>query len=327
MTATTHGTPRRTPRGAVAPVPVPAAGARPPRASRHARTRRRRRRAVALLYVLPALLPYTLFAVAPALHTAYLSLYDWDGVTLPSFVGVANYRRVLTDPQLRAAAWHAGALIVFFSVLPICLGLVAAAIVARRPGRRGTAAVRTLLFLPQVVPLVAVAVIWRWVYADDGTLNQALRAVGLGSLTDSWLGSFTWALPAVGLIGTWVVSGLCMVLFLSGTQRIDREIHEAARMDGAGPVREFWSVTVPLLRPEIAVALSITVIAALSSFDLVYITTGGGPGNSTVVPGVLIYRLAFGGGQVGLASALAVVLTLVISAAVLVVNRLAREAP
>ncbi|GAA2415241.1 sugar ABC transporter permease [Streptomyces coeruleofuscus] len=280
---------------------------------------------MALGYVLPALLPYTLFAVLPALHTAYLSLFDWDGVTLPSFTGLDNYRRVATDPQLRAAAWHAGALIVFFSVLPITLGLVSAALVARRPDRRGTFVIRTLLFLPQVVPLVAVAVIWRWVYAENGTLNQALRAVGLGRLTDSWLGSFTWALPAVGLVGTWVVAGLCMVLFLSGTQRIDQEIYEAARMDGAGPVREFWSITVPLLRPEMAVALSITVIAALSSFDLIYITTGGGPGNSTVVPGILIYRLAFGGGAVGLASALAVVLTLVISVAVVVINRLARE--
>ncbi|MFI0821108.1 carbohydrate ABC transporter permease [Streptomyces sp. NPDC021098] len=288
--------------------------------------RRRRRRAVALLYVLPALLPYTLFAVLPALHTAYLSLFDWDGVTLPSFVGLDNYRRVFADPQLRAASWHAGALIVFFSVLPICLGLVSAAIVSRRTGR-GTALIRALLFLPQVIPLVAVAIIWRWVYADDGTLNQALRALGLERLADSWLGSFTWALPAVGLIGTWVVSGLCMVLFLSGTQRIDQEIYEAARMDGAGPIREFRSITVPLLRPEIAVALSITVIAALSSFDLIYITTGGGPGNTTVVPGILIYRLAFGGGAVGLASALAVVLTAVISVAVLVINRLAREAP
>lgn len=303
--------------------PAPAPGAQSPaerasgstvrRRPRPARSGRRRRRAVALLYLLPALLPYTLFAVLPLLHTAYLSLFDWDGVTLPSFVGLDNYGRIATDPQLRAAAWHAGALILFFSVLPICLGLVSAAIVSRRAGRRGTTLVRTVLFLPQVIPLVAVGILWRWVYAEDGTLNQALRAIGLGGLTDAWLGSFTWALPAVGLIGSWVVSGLCMVLFLSGTQRIDPEIYEAARMDGAGPVREFMAITVPLLRPEFAVALSITVIAALSSFDLIYITTGGGPGNSTVVPGILIYRLAFGGGAVGVASALAIVLTVVIS--------------
>ncbi|MER5227178.1 carbohydrate ABC transporter permease [Streptomyces flaveus] len=317
------------------PAPAPGAQSRVERAAggtvrrhpRPARSGRRRRRAVALLYLLPALLPYTLFAVLPLLHTAYLSLFDWDGVTLPSFVGLDNYGRIATDPQLRAAAWHAGALILFFSVLPICLGLVSAAIVSRRAGRRGTTLVRTVLFLPQVIPLVAVGILWRWVYAEDGTLNQALRAIGLGGLTDAWLGSFTWALPAVGLIGSWVVSGLCMVLFLSGTQRIDPEIYEAARMDGAGPVREFTAITVPLLRPEFAVALSITVIAALSSFDLIYITTGGGPGNSTVVPGILIYRLAFGGGAVGVASALAIVLTVVISLAVLVINRLSREAP
>jgi raffinose/stachyose/melibiose transport system permease protein len=183
------------------------------------------------------------------------------------------------------------------------------------------------VFLPQVLPLVAVGIIWRWVYAEQGTVNQVLHAIGLGRWAQAWLGSFDWALLAVGLVGTWVVSGLCMVLFLSGTQRIDREVYEACRVDGAGPIREFRSITVPLLRPEIAVALSITVIAALSSFDLVYITTGGGPGTTTIVPGILIYRLAFGGGAVGLASALAVVLTLVIFAVVLVITRLSRERP
>jgi raffinose/stachyose/melibiose transport system permease protein len=255
-----------------------------------------------------------------------LSLFNWDGVTLPSFAGLDNYLLVFKDPQLRAAAEHAGTLIAFFSVLPIAMGLVSAAIVARRR-RRGMAIVRTMLFLPQVVPLVAVGIIWRWVYAEDGIVNQALRWIGLGDWAMAWLGSFDWALLAVGLIGTWVVSGLCMVMFLSGLQRIDRDIYEACRIDGAGPVREFVSITVPLLRPELAVALSITVIAALSSFDIVYVTTGGGPGNSTVVPGILIYRLAFGGGAVGLASALAVVLTLAIFAVVLVINRLSKETP
>ncbi|WP_188197171.1 carbohydrate ABC transporter permease [Nonomuraea sp. SYSU D8015] len=292
-----------------------------------ARRRPRRRPAsAALLYLAPAVLLYTLFTVLPALHTGYLSLFDWDGVTLPSFAGLGNYRLVFADPQLRAAAVHAGTLIIFFSALPILFGLVGAALVARHR-RRGMGFVRTVLFLPQVVPLVAVGIMWRWVYAEDGVVNQVLRQAGLGEAAQAWLGSFDWALLAVGLIGTWVVSGLCLVLFLSGTQRIDREIYEASRMDGAGPVREFVSITVPLLRPEIAVALSITVIAALASFDLIYTTTGGGPGNSTVVPGILIYRLAFGGGAVGLASALAVVLTAVIFAIVLTLNRLIREVP
>jgi raffinose/stachyose/melibiose transport system permease protein len=285
----------------------------------------RRRRPVGLLYLLPAMALYTLFTVLPAVHTAYLSFFSWDGVTLPGFAGLGNYRQVAADPQLRSAAVHAGELIVFFSLLPIAIGMVAAAMVTRYQRRRGMGVVQAVLFLPQVVPLVAVGIIWRWVYAENGTVNQLLRAVGLGSHQEAWLGSFTWALPAVGLIGTWVVSGLCLVLFLSGIRRIEAEIYEAARLDGAGPVREFLSITVPLLRPELAVALSITVIAALSSFDLIYVTTAGGPGNSTVVPGILIYRLAFGGGAVGVASALAVVLTLVIFLVVLLINRLARE--
>lgn len=298
---------------------------RRPAGSRERRIKRRRKsNAVAVLYLLPAVLLYTLFTILPALHTAYLSFFNWDGVNLPTVAGFDNYRQIITDPQLRAAAVHAGTLIIFFSGLPILLGLVSAAMVARHQ-RRGMSIVRMILFLPQVVPLVAVGIMWRWVYAERGTVNQVLGWVGLGSHAQAWLGSFNWALLAVGLIGTWVVSGLCMVLFLTGTQRIDREIYEASRMDGAGPVREFFAITVPLLRSEIAVALSITVIAALSSFDLIYITTGGGPGNSTVVPGILIYRLAFGGGAVGVASALAVVLTLVIFAVVLVINRLSRE--
>jgi ABC-type sugar transport system permease subunit len=296
------------------------------RAAAGGRSRARaRRRTAGLLYLAPALTLYTLFTVLPALHTTYLSFFTWDGVTLPSFAGFGNYRRIADDPQLRAAAVHGGVLIVFFSALPIAVGLVAAAVV-NRYRRRGMGAVRALLFLPQVVPLVAVGIIWRWMYAENGVVNQILRGLGLGRYSQAWLGSFTWALPAVGLVGTWVVSGLCMVLFLSGIRRIDGEIYEAARLDGAGPVREFTAITVPLLRPEIAVALSITVIAALSSFDLVYVTTGGGPGNSTVVPGILIYRLAFGGGAVGVASALAVVLTAVIFAVVLLINRLVREA-
>jgi raffinose/stachyose/melibiose transport system permease protein len=302
------------------------ARARPAAAARRRPGRGRpRRRAAGLLYLAPALTLYTLFTVLPALHTTYLSFFTWDGVTLPSFAGLGNYRRIATDPQLRAAAVHGGELIVFFSALPIAVGLVAAAVVDRYR-RRGMGVVRALLFLPQVVPLVAVGIVWRWMYAENGVVNQLLRGLGLGRYAQAWLGSFTWALPAVGLVGTWVVSGLCMVLFLSGIRRIDREVYEAARLDGAGPVREFRAITVPLLRPEIAVALSITVIAALSSFDLVYVTTGGGPGNSTVVPGILVYRLAFGGGAVGVASALAVVLTVVIFAVVLLINRLVREA-
>jgi raffinose/stachyose/melibiose transport system permease protein len=193
---------------------------------------------------------------------------------------------------------------------------------------RGLALFRTVLFLPQVIALVVVAVMWRMIYAPDGGLiNESLRAVGLGGLAQNWLGSFSLALPSVGLIGTWVMYGLAMVLFTAGVQKIPQSLYDAARMDGAGPVREFFAVTLPGLRNEIAVALTLTTIQALRSFDLVYITTGGGPGDSTSVPAFEVYNRAFRGGDVGSASAIGVCIAALIFVLTLAVNRIAeREA-
>ncbi|MEV6593009.1 carbohydrate ABC transporter permease [Streptomyces acidicola] len=276
------------------------------------------------VYVLPAFAVYLTFAVLPALHTAYLSLFDWDGITLGDWVGLGNYQEILQDSVLRRSVFNALVLVVFFSFVPIVLGLAMTGLLGRyrRPGM-GT--YRFLFMLPQVVPLVAVGVTWRWLYGDDGLVNQAFRVVGLDGVTRAWLGDFGAALIAVGLVGTWVLSGLCMMLFLSGVQKVDPSLYEAARIDGAGPVREFVSVTLPHLRGEVAVALTVTTVAALASFDIVYVTTNGGPGEQTTVPGLLVYRLAFSEGEVGLAAALAVVLGCVILAIVYLVNRLSRS--
>jgi raffinose/stachyose/melibiose transport system permease protein len=139
------------------------------------------------------------------------------------------------------------------------------------------------------------------------------------------LGDFDTALPAVGVIGAWVLIGLCTVLLLTGMSKIDPALFESARIDGAGAIQEFRSITVPSLRQEIGVCLTVTVIAALAAFDIVYIATGGGPGLATTVPGLQIYQLAFAGRQVGLASALAVVLFVLVLACVLPIQRLTRE--
>ncbi|HEX3003092.1 MAG TPA: sugar ABC transporter permease [Angustibacter sp.] len=279
---------------------------------------------IGLAYLAPAALLYLLFVIAPGLHTVWLSMFDWDGVTVGTWTGLDNYAAVLHNPLLRGAVVHAFVLVVFFSFVPIAVGLLMAALLGRAR-RRGMTPFRVLFFLPQVVPMVAVGITWRWMYTDDGAVNQILRAVGLGGITQAWLGSFRLALPAVGIVGTWALSGLCLVLFLSGMQKVDVSLYEAARLDGAGAVREFFTVTLPALRGEVAVALTITVVAALASFDLVFVTTNGSPGNATTVPGLLVYRLAFTNGQVGLASALAVTLTVLIVAVVGLISRLTRE--
>jgi raffinose/stachyose/melibiose transport system permease protein len=239
-------------------------------------------------------------------------------------VGLENYREVLTSPALRAAFGHVAQLLVFYALLPILLGLLIAALLSRKP-IRGLTAYRTVLFLPQVVATVSAAVAWIWIYAYRGPLNTGLDAVGLGALRETWLGSSTFALPAVGLIGTWMTTGLCMVLFLAGMQRIPPELYDAAKVDGCGPVREFFAVTLPGLRSEMSVVLPLTIIAGLRTFDVVFVATAGGPGDATTTPSLVIFLNAFRYGQVGLASAIAVVLTIVIVLVTVALRRLSPE--
>jgi raffinose/stachyose/melibiose transport system permease protein len=160
---------------------------------------------------------------------------------------------------------------------------------------------------------------------NDGPINETLRAVGLGGLAKSWLGDFDLALPAVGLVGTWVMYGLAMVLLTAGVQKIPKSLYDAARVDGAGPVREFFAVTLPALRGEIAVALTLSTIAALRNFDLVYITTKGGPGDATSVPAYQVYERAFLTGKVGSASAIGLTLALVIFLLSAAINKFAER--
>ncbi|MET7864626.1 carbohydrate ABC transporter permease [Micromonospora taraxaci] len=276
------------------------------------------------LYVLPALVMYAVFVLRPLVLTFQYSLYDWNGIGVARWAGLDNYVTVFTDSDLLKIIGNAVVLIVFFSFIPVALGLLVASMVRRiTTGAFGTV-VRTILFLPQVIPLVAAGIAWSWLLSSNGLVNQALRAVGLGGVARAWLGDFDTALPAVGVIGAWVLLGLCTILLVTGMSKIDPALYEAARLDGAGPVREFLAVTLPSLRQEIGVCLTVTIIAALASFDIVYISTSGGPGLQTTVPGLEIYRLAFSQRQVGLASALAVVLMLLVLVCVLPIQRLTR---
>lgn len=287
-------------------------------------TRPSRRGWSALLYLLPALVFYGTFTIAPWVQSIWLSFWEWDGIGAATWAGIDNYVKVATDERLLVALRNGLGFIVFYTVFPVILGLIIAAVIAARP-RRGSGFVRTVLFLPQILPLVAVGVVWRYLYAADGPINQMLTAVGLGDLGRAWLGDFTWAYPAVGVIGTWVTTGLCMMLLLSGIQKIDPSLYEAARLDRCGPIRQFWHVTVPGVRAEVVVAATVTLIAALASFDIVYVTTGGGPGYQTIVPGVLIYKLVFTSNEVGLACALATVLSAIILVFVAVIGRIGRR--
>ena len=289
------------------------------------RTRRPRSSWLGWLFALPAITVYLVFVIRPLLLTVQYSFYDWNGIGAATWIGLDNYVRLFTDSELFGTIVHAFELILFFSFVPVLLGLAVAATIRRIAQSRLAVVARTVLFLPQVIPLVAAGIMWTWLLSTTGLINQLLSAIGLESVTRAWLGDFSTALPAVGVIGAWVQIGLCTLLLLAGMSKIDESLYEAARLDGAGPLREFRSITLPSLRQEIGVCLTVTVISALASFDIIYVSTQGGPGNATMVPGLEIYYLAFAEREVGMASALAVALTVLVLLCVLPLQRLTRD--
>ena len=276
------------------------------------------------LYLLPAFLVYSGFMLFPLFRAAQFSLFDWPGFGPATFVGLGNYADLLTDDRFKASILYALILIFFYSILPLIIGLILAAVL-RRGSVKGLGFFRVAIFLPQVIALVVVAVAWHQIYAPNGSLNDLLGLVGLGELARGWLGDPNLALPAVGVIGFWLETGLVMLLLLAGMGRISNQLYEAARLDGAGPVREFFAITLPSVKAEITTALVLTIIAALKTFDLVYLTTSGGPGTVTTVPSYEVYNRAFNLKEVGSASAVAIVLTIMVFAINVVISRIGEE--
>ena len=263
------------------------------------------------LYITPAFVFYILLVLFPLGDTLYTSFTEWNGISEKKWVGLQQYIDNLNNKKITSSIVHSFILIIFYSFLPIVIGLIIAGIMIRVK-IYGLTFYRAILFLPQILSMIVVGVSWRWIYAPKGPLNVGLDYFGLENVSRAWLGSFDYALPAVGFIGTWVMFGFAMILFIAGVQKIPTELYDAAKVDGAGAISEFFNVTLPNLRGEIIVALIFTVTLALRNFDLIWITTGGGPGTSTMIPSMFIYKKAFQQGQVGSASSLGIILTLLI---------------
>ena len=272
------------------------------------------------LLILPGLVFYSLFVIIPIIGTFSLSFLRWDGLSAPAWVALDNFAEVLGDPNTQAAFRVSLVFVLFNCLLPVAVGLLLVAAMTRARVR-GLSFFRLVFFLPYTLALAVVAIAWRWLYAVDGSVNEAIRlTIGPGGVRP-FLGDFTWALPALGIVGVWASFGFVLVLLLSGAQHIPKDLYDQARVDGAGPVGEFFAVTLPGLRYELAVSLTMTLIFSLRMFDLPLMTTQGGPGYATTTPSLMMYRDVFSDGQVGIGSAIAVLLTIVIFAGVGIVNR------
>ncbi|MBZ6394640.1 MULTISPECIES: carbohydrate ABC transporter permease [Pantoea] len=265
------------------------------------------------LYVLPAVLVYAVFLLLPLLASLGISFTEWDGTSLPVFSGVSNYLRMFSDPVFWIALGNNAILMLFYTLLPISIGLLLCSFLYDTRNNSERSVLRILFFLPYIMPMAVLGVVWRWLYNPAfGPIDQLLRAIGLPQLAMSWLGDFTWALPAVGLVATWYFFGFCLVLFMAGLQRMDPSLLEAADLDGSSRRQKFMRITLPALRPEVRIALLLAVIASLKAFDLVYVMTQGGPGTSTMVTNIFMYKQGFDLHYFGYASSVAVFSMLIV---------------
>ncbi|MCX4862050.1 carbohydrate ABC transporter permease [Streptomyces canus] len=263
-------------------------------------------------FALPALLLFFFVVLVPSVRGVYYAFTDWDGLDPDfSFVGLDNFADMFSDADAKQAIWHTLLIAVSITVIQNALGLALALGVNAAIKSRNV--LRVFLFAPAVITPIVTAYLWRNLLGPDGAVNSLLGAVGLDGWRQDWLGSPSLALWSVVAVIVWQFAGYSMVIFLAGLQSVPKEIHEAAEIDGAGPVRRFWSVTRPLLAPAFTVNLMLSIIGGIKLFDQVYALTGGGPGHATDTLSTLIYKDAFTLGEFGYSIALAVVLTVIVA--------------
>lgn len=309
---------------------VPAHRTAAPAAARRRRSRHPARTGglVYWLYLLPGGALFAAVIGGPFVASVYLSFTKWSGVGDPRWVGLANYDRLVHDEIFWTSFKNTVAMVVAMVVVPTLLGLLIAAVLFDGVGRsfhpRVASGLRAAIYLPQVLPVVVAGIVWGWILRPDGAANAVLDAVGLGALTQDWLGSPGTALPTVMLVMIWVQIGYPVVIFMAALQRVDPELYEAAELDGAGWLLRFRHITVPQIRPETFVVTLTCTIAALKVFAPVYALTRGGPDNVTNVPSYFAYYTFFKKLNVGYGSAIATVLTLLIVLVTLAFLRLQR---
>jgi raffinose/stachyose/melibiose transport system permease protein len=259
-----------------------------------------------VLFLLPAVALYIAFVVYPIVQSTRYSLYDWNGLEpLTDFVGIDNFRRVFSDQLFRDALRHNGVIIVLSLLLqiPFALGL-AMLLNVKLPGR---GLLRTMFFAPYILSEVVTAVVWRQILRPNGLLDQSLTAIGAEGLIHEWLGNPDIVLYSLFFVISWKYFGFHMILILAGLQQIPKELTEAALIDGASSWQRFRYVTLPLLGPTIRVSVFLSIIGALQLFDLVWVTTRGGPIGASSTMATFLYE-QFRRGLFGYASAVSIVI-------------------
>lgn len=264
----------------------------------------------ALPFILPALLLILMFVFLPMILNIYYSLFRWSAFSVEKvFVGWEYYARLFQDPVFYTALKNNSLYALISILFQVGGGLVIAAILEDRLFRKWQPLFRTIFFIPSVISIAVVGLLWQLLYNPDiGLVNGVIKAIGQTEWAHAWLGDSKTAIYAVIAVSQWQFTGYMTMLFLIAMHKIPSELYEASMIDGANPIQTFFAITIPQIKDMILVGTIITVIGAFKVFDEVYVMTFGGPGRSTEVLGTMVYRAAFRNDEMGYATTIATVI-------------------
>ena len=263
-----------------------------------------------LVLIAPALIIFVFIVLTPLMGTASLSFTRWNGFGAPKFAGFDNYSRAFTDLVFLKSFKNVAIYIIVTLFVEVLVGLVLAGALS---SRTGTTVYRVALFVPVMLPMVVVSVLWRFIYNPDfGIINAVVRKLGAEGFSQVWLGDTKTALLSICLVSGWVYSGFYLAIFTAGLQRVPRDIIESAQLDGASDSKVFWKIKVPMIRSVREVSVLLCITGGIQGFDLFYVMTGGGPYYTTEVPTTYMVRSVFRDQEIGYGSTLAILLTTIV---------------
>lgn len=276
------------------------------------------------LFTFPTLLLMIVIVIVPIFISSYYSLLEWDGIGKGSFIGLANYKAMLSDERMWSGVRNSLIFAVLSLFVQIPISLMIALIIAG--GVKGEKFYRTIYFIPVIISTVVIGQLWMKIYnADYGLLNTLLRNTGLSSLAQDWLGQEATALICCFIPILWQYVGYHMLIMYAGIKGISPDINEAALIDGATGVQTARYITIPMLKPVLKICMTFSLIGALKVFDLIYVLTNGGPFFSTEVPSIYMYTTIFDSFHYGYGSAVSVFIIVECFLGLLLLNLLFRE--
>jgi ABC-type sugar transport system permease subunit len=275
------------------------------------------------VFVAPAIILIIVFMVVPIFEALSLATYEWNGVRPREYVGFENFQDLWTDRFFLGALRHTVVFSILGTVGTVTLGLLLAVAISRRVP--GASIYRIVFYLPVMVPITVVGALWvRILEPNFGLLNTFLRSIGLEGLAKSWLGDINLALYVLIAVTIWQYAGFPMIVLLAAIENISEEIHEAATLDGVSEWQRLRFMTLPLIKPVLISISVLQIIFSLKIFDLVWVMTRGGPGQSTDVLGTFLFDEAFFKRKYGYASAVAVAMFIIIFAITYIYQRIVR---